>query len=360
MEAITREEKIISGENLTPITRKEMFLAKAAGMDVETPEPITREEIFLSKIQGGSGGGTGGDSVEEWIGDGKTHLWIKIAAEGRMDVPLYFQQTVANGVTIDWGDGSATETLSGGINVNTTHTYAAIGEYVISLDVADGCTLGFGHGSMNGCVMGSIDSPNRVYCNMLKKVEIGNGVTSIGDYAFQCCLSLASIVIPEGVMSIGIQAFLYCLSLASIVIPEGVTSIDGSTFSDCRSLASIVIPEGVTSIANSVFNSCSSLASIVIPEGVTSIEDYAFKDCLSLASIVIPEGVMSIGFQAFIACCGMKFYDFTKHIAVPTLSNANVFKYIPSDCEIRVPAALYDEWISATNWSTYADKIVAV
>lgn len=40
--------------------------------------------------------------------DGKTRLYIRIAAEGRMDVPLYFQQTVANGVIIDWGDGSAT------------------------------------------------------------------------------------------------------------------------------------------------------------------------------------------------------------------------------------------------------------
>ena len=57
MKAITRKEKIMSGENLTPITRKEMFLAKAAGMDIETPEPITREEMFLSKI-GGSGGGS--------------------------------------------------------------------------------------------------------------------------------------------------------------------------------------------------------------------------------------------------------------------------------------------------------------
>lgn len=52
MKAITREEKIMSGENLTPITRKEMFLAKAAGQNVTTPTPITREEIFLSKISG--------------------------------------------------------------------------------------------------------------------------------------------------------------------------------------------------------------------------------------------------------------------------------------------------------------------
>lgn len=55
MKAITREEKIISGENLTPITRKEMFLAKASGQNIETPTPITREEIFLSKIKGGGG-----------------------------------------------------------------------------------------------------------------------------------------------------------------------------------------------------------------------------------------------------------------------------------------------------------------
>ena len=55
MEAITREEKIMSGENLTPITREEMFLAKAAGQDVKTPEPITRKEMFLSKISGGGG-----------------------------------------------------------------------------------------------------------------------------------------------------------------------------------------------------------------------------------------------------------------------------------------------------------------
>lgn len=44
-----------------PITRKELFLAKAGGQDVKTPEPITREERFLAAIAqgGGSGGGSG-------------------------------------------------------------------------------------------------------------------------------------------------------------------------------------------------------------------------------------------------------------------------------------------------------------
>lgn len=53
----------MSGEKLTPITRKEMFLAKAAGQNIKTPEPITREEMFLSNI---SGGGTSGTTDERF------------------------------------------------------------------------------------------------------------------------------------------------------------------------------------------------------------------------------------------------------------------------------------------------------
>ena len=50
---------------LTPITRKEHFLAKAGGQSVETPTPITREETFLQGIidNGGGGGGGGGATV---------------------------------------------------------------------------------------------------------------------------------------------------------------------------------------------------------------------------------------------------------------------------------------------------------
>jgi hypothetical protein len=45
-----------------PITRKEHFLAKAAGESVNTPEPITREEMYLDAIASGSGGGGGADN----------------------------------------------------------------------------------------------------------------------------------------------------------------------------------------------------------------------------------------------------------------------------------------------------------
>ena len=139
--------------------------------------------------------------------DGATRLHIRITTVGRMTVPLYIGQTVANGISIDWGDGSAVETLAGTGNKNTTHTYAKPGDYTISLMPDDGCTLSFGSNSNSYCVMGSTGNYGKVYCNMLQDVSIGKNVKSIGGYAFLNCYSLASITIPDGVTSISDHAF---------------------------------------------------------------------------------------------------------------------------------------------------------
>ena len=292
--------------------------------------------------------------------DGATRLHIRIAAVGRMTVPLYIGQTVANGVSIDWGDGSTAETLAGTGNVNTSHTYAEQGDYVISLMPQDGCKLSLGYGSSSYCVMGSTGSNGKVYCNMLQEVYIGDRVTSIGVYAFSNCSSLANITIPDGVTSISGYAFQSCYSLANITIPDGVTSIDNYAFQSCRSLANITIPDGVTIINDSTFINCSSLANITIPDCVTYISGYAFQSCYSLANITIPDGVTIIDRNSFNNCYGMRYYDFSACTSVPTLSDTNAFTKIPSDCQMLIPAALYDEWSTATNWATYASYMVAV
>ena len=50
-------------EKMAPITRREVFLAKASGQEVETPTPVTREEVFLDAIAKGGGGGSSLPSV---------------------------------------------------------------------------------------------------------------------------------------------------------------------------------------------------------------------------------------------------------------------------------------------------------
>ena len=168
---------------------------------------------------------------------------------------------------------------------------------------------------------------------------------SIGNYAFQSCISLTSITIPEGVTSIGNDAFSFCSRLTSITLPSTLTSIDGAfydgVFYNCNSLeafygpensyytiddnralivdggetllayapgntkTSYLIPEGVTSIENNAFRNCSSLTSITNLEGVTSIGNSAFYYCSSLTSIKIPAGVTSIGRSTFSGCSSL-------------------------------------------------------
>lgn len=282
--------------------------------------------------------------------DGKTRLYIRIAAEGRMDVPLYFQQTVANGVTIDWGDGSATETLDGTGKVNTTHRYASIGDYMISLDVAEGCTLNFGHGTNNYCVMGSTDNNGRAYCNMLQKVEIGLGILKLNAAALSYCQSISAVTMPNHVTSIGSSTLSYCNQIPALIIPNGVKYLETSALYSTNSLSVIVLPYSVTSISIRVLTS-TSLSSIVIPSLIRSIY---MLGCYSLSSIIIPSSIDNMPANSFANCYGMAFYDFSRHTAVPTLANTNAFTGIPDDCKIIVPDALYDEWIAATNWSAYA------
>lgn len=329
------------------------------------------EKLFINEAKAAlssrspSGSSGGGSTEEGWIGDGNTHIWISLA-EGRTSPML---GVCPNGtVTVDWGDGTTPDVLTG-TSVSTvkwtpTHEYASAGDYVITLTV-DG-SMGL-YGESGAYRYAAIlrhtnggDSRNSAYQVAVKKIELGNGVTSIVDHAFYYCYSLASITIPEGVTRIGNYACAYCANLTSITIPDSVTSIGDNAFFGCNALTFITIPDGVTRIGNLAFYGCYTLASITIPNSVTSIGSRAFYSCFALTSVTIPDGVTSIDSDAFGSCSGIRYYDFTKHTAVPTLSSTSAFSGISDDCEIRVPAALYDEWIAATNWTTYASNIVAV
>ena len=182
-----------------------------------------------------------------------------------------------------------------------------VSQKITTAEIDDGCKF-IGYFAFYGCSsLTSIEIPNGVTsigdyafgCSGLTSIEIPNGVTSIGSESFYCCENLTSIVIGKGVTSIGDSAFSGCSSLTSIEISNGVTSIGDWAFYDCSGLTSIEIPNSVTSIGDHAFFYCSGLTSIEIPNGVTSIGDHAFSYCRGLTSIEIPNGVTSIGDHAF-------------------------------------------------------------
>ena len=152
------------------------------------------------------------------------------------------------------------------------------------------------------------------YRGAIKAVIIEDGVTSIGDYAFEYCSNLASITIPDSVTCIGNYAFYYCYNLESINIPDSVTSIGNYAFWNCSSLTSLTIPDSVTSIGNDAFSGCSSLTSINIPDSVTRIGDYAFCGCYNLESITIQNPDSQIYEARTTICSGYNdligLYDF--------------------------------------------------
>lgn len=289
--------------------------------------------------------------------DGKTRLYIRIAAEGRMDVPLYFQQTIANGVTIDWGDGSATETLEGTGKVNTTHRYASIGDYMISLDVAEGCTLKLGHQTYSTTIAGAADNYNLVVLNKLYKVEIGSGINSIDSYAFYKNQSLRHVTIPNNIKEVGNYIFQQCVSLVFVAYPKNINNNFNGLNSGCTNLYNISFSKNMA-ISKYIAQSCNLLNSVVLPPSTSILDTNEFTGCYSLSSIVIPRSVTTISSASLNNCYGMAFYDFSHHTAVPTLSNTNAFTGIPTDCKIIVPDSLYNTWIAATNWSTYATNII--
>ena len=79
----------------------------------------------------------------------------------------------------------------------------------------------------------------------VKQVIIGDGVTTIGDYAFSYCRALTSVIISNSVTTIGERTFANCYSLTSVTIPSSVTRIEDGAFSDCGNVKQIT-SEAVT------------------------------------------------------------------------------------------------------------------
>lgn len=139
--------------------------------------------------------------------------------------------------------------------------------------------------------------------DVITSVVIEEGVTSIGERAFERNKNLTHVTIPSSVTTIGSYAFHECSALISVDIKgSGLTSIGNRAFDDCSSLTGLDIPSSVTSIGDSAFGHCSSLTSVTIPNGVTHLDSRNFTGCDSLTRVTIPSSITSITPTIFNGC----------------------------------------------------------
>ncbi len=132
-----------------------------------------------------------------------------------------------------------------------------------------------------------------------ENVIIPDGITKIGDSAFQDCDCLENVTIPNSVTSIGDYAFSNCCDLMGVTIPDSVTEIGNCAFEECIGLESVTIPGSVIKIGDCAFLDCSGLVSVNILEGVINLGDAAFYNCSKLVNVSIPSSVRNIDFETF-------------------------------------------------------------
>lgn len=287
--------------------------------------------------------------------DGATRLYMQIINRERLTIPIYFQQTNSEGIAFDWGDGSEVIRYEGTGKLIAEHTYASAGEYIISIKCDSG-TMQFGHKD-SLCNLFGPHTTNIVYAAMLRKIESGENLVKYESWDLSSLPALQSITLPNIVVNFGGCVLYNSYTVGHITLPRSVRSLGGQVFLGSRLRSISFSGNPIIRFANYALSGSYALQSIVVPKSEV-LDSCCFQGCKSLGKLVIPKSVTTINNQSFNDCPKIKYYDFTHHESIPTLTNINAFNGIPTDCEIRVPKALEEEWKQATNWCDLADKIV--
>ena len=208
---------------------------------------------------------------------------------------------------------------------------------------------------------------------------IPNGVTSIGDRAFNGGTGFTSLTIPNSVTSIGNSAFYQCTGLTSLTIPNSVSSIGSFAFENCSGLISVTIGNGVTNMGERAFLRCSAITSvnlsceivdkwfsddyslppltgITLGEGVKTVKENAFKGFTNIKTIDISSTVTSIEARAFSG--SDKLTDVTcRATAVPETDRTAFENSYPNYATLHVPAVSQTAYKETAPWSEFKEVV---
>ncbi|MCR4830319.1 MAG: leucine-rich repeat protein, partial [Pseudobutyrivibrio sp.] len=174
--------------------------------------------------------------------------------------------------------------------------------YTVSGYEGDATLTLTGSGLMTNFGIG--ESPWYDYHNDITTVNIGSGITSVGDCAFYYFTNLTSVMIPNTITRIGKYAFSDCEKITAFNIPSSVTTVGEEAFAFCKSLTSITLPASITNLDTFVFTYDSNLSTAVINCNISTLPAATFSNCTNLQKVWIPA-VGLIDMYAFDKCSNL-------------------------------------------------------
>lgn len=165
------------------------------------------------------------------------------------------------------------------------------------------------------------------------------------------------LVIPANTKSIRAHAFEYLnfkglstdVVCPLVELPEGnKISIGGSAFQYAR-IKKIVVPSDNNLNGTYIFANNKVLEELIWKSNSAAF--YMCSECSNLKTVVFTGSSPLISMNAFSNCTSLELVDLSKCTSVARLSSTNAFTNVPTTCEFRIPATLYDEWINSTNWA---------
>lgn len=135
-----------------------------------------------------------------------------------------------------------------------------------------------------------------------------------------------------------------------IILNEGITSIGQNAFNNFSEISSITIPHSVKSLGHGAFYGCTRLTSVTIPNSVTIFDIFAFAYCSSLTAITIPNSVESIGLYAFTNCSSLK--SITCKATTPPSISTYTFDH-PENIDLYVPSGSVNAYKKDSSWGKF-------
>ena len=150
----------------------------------------------------------------------------------------------------------------------------------------------------------------------------------------------------------------YKSTAKSINLFDGITSIGNYAFYNFTSVTpEVTIPTTVEKIGNSAFDCCASLKKITIPDNVKTIDNNAFGSCTSVTEIELGTGLTQLGtsdyYNPFKYMSGVKKITF-KTEKVPTTPYGDLLQYMNSLETVYVPAKSYSQYVE--RFSSYINN----